>query len=379
MGAFIVIVIGVVAGVAFFMSYVSRRTASFPLVQSLMGGRKRLAFWVCFAVWALLFFLLGLLIGSVNSVICMVHLAGFWLLSELFFYLLKRGTHKSFREYLPGVCAILFTIRYMIIAWYLCTHVWEKDYSLESDALKGDLRIVQFADSHVGATFHAQKFRDYMLAINALHPDLVVVTGDFVDDDTSREDMIGSCEALGELETSYGVYFCYGNHDKGYFNDEAKGWTNDDLMENLAKNDVIVLQDEVRLIDDRFYVIGRQDKSEEDRGAGRFRGAFRVDASVHQDGVRNFHVVRRAVGPLYKIHIIIQRVHRALQENTGGQHCRCPEGSQGGPRQPGITDPEQGGTDGGGPGVGRRQLQRLLRSERLVFVFRLHRSYQSVL
>jgi predicted MPP superfamily phosphohydrolase len=40
-------------------------------------------------------------------------------------------------------------------------------------------------------------------------------------------------------------------------------------MENLAKNDVIVLQDEVRLIDDRFYVIGRQDKSEEDRGAGR--------------------------------------------------------------------------------------------------------------
>ena len=269
MGAFIVIVIGVVAGVAFFMSYVSRRTASFPLVQSLMGGRKRLAFWVCFAVWALLFFLLGLLIGSVNSVICMVHLAGFWLLSELFFYLLKRGTHKSFREYLPGVCAILFTICYMIIAWYLCTHVWEKDYSLESDALKGDLRIVQFADSHVGATFHAQKFRDYMLAINALHPDLVVVTGDFVDDDTSREDMIGSCEALGELETSYGVYFCYGNHDKGYFNDEAKGWTNDDLMENLAKNDVIVLQDEVRLIDDRFYVIGRQDKSEEDRGAGR--------------------------------------------------------------------------------------------------------------
>ena len=251
MGAFIVIVIGVVAGVAFFMSYVSRRTASFPLVQSLMGGRKRLAFWVCFAVWALLFFLLGLLIGSVNSVICMVHLAGFWLLSELFFYLLKRGTHKSFREYLPGVCAILFTICYMIIAWA---------YTRITDESTGSDRI---------RTILLPVFRDYMLAINALHPDLVVVTGDFVDDDTSREDMIGSCEALGELETSYGVYFCYGNHDKGYFNDEAKGWTNDDLMENLAKNDVIVLQDEVRLIDDRFYVIGRQDKSEEDRGAGR--------------------------------------------------------------------------------------------------------------
>lgn len=269
MGAFLAIVIGVLSGVVFFMVYISVRTAAFPVVVKLTGSRKLLAVLACFAVWTGLFYLLSLLIGPVNTLICIVHLGGFWLLSELVFYLLKKAAHRNIRNYLSGVCAILFTLCYMLAAWYLCTHVWEKDYSLDSDFLKGDLRIVQFADSHVGATFHAQKLHEYMHEINALHPDLVVVTGDFVDDDTTREDMIGSCEALGTLETAYGVYFCYGNHDKGYYSDEAKGWSNDDLLENLAKNGVIVLQDEARLIDDRFYVIGRQDKSEEGRGTGR--------------------------------------------------------------------------------------------------------------
>ena len=273
MGAFLFIVAGVVAGIVFCVRFISLKTARFPFVQQLSGGRKRAAFWMCVAFYLLLGVILGLTLNMVNTAIIAVHLGGFWLLSELIFWILKKITHRQFREYLPGVFAILFTICYMILAWYLCTHVWEKDYSLESAQLKGDLRIVQFADSHVGATFHAQKFHDYILRINELHPDLVAITGDFVDDDTSREDMIGSCEALGDLKTQYGVFFCYGNHDEGYFNEEKKGWNNAELLENLEKNHVIVLQDEAFLADGRFYVIGRKDKSEESRGRSRMTPA----------------------------------------------------------------------------------------------------------
>lgn len=269
MGAFIVIIIGVTLGIIFCMIYIARRTASFPFVQRIAGGRRRPAYWISLSVYLAVFLILTLWLNIFNAVICIIHFGGFWLLSELIFHILRKTTHKKISSMVPGICAILFTVCYMITAWYLCTHVTETDYSLESAKLKGDLRIVQFADSHVGATFGAQGLLRYVHEINALHPDLVVITGDFVDDDTSAEDMTGSCEALGMLETKYGVFFSYGNHDKGYFSDRAKGWNNQDLLENLAENDVIVLQDEARLIDDRFYVIGRQDKSEADRGGTR--------------------------------------------------------------------------------------------------------------
>ena len=75
--------------------------------------------------------------------------------------------------------------------------------------------------------------------------------------------MIQCCEALGKLKTNYGVYFSFGNHDKGYYDPSYRGYSGDDLIAELEKNNVNVLQDDTVLIDDRFYIIGRQDRSEE--------------------------------------------------------------------------------------------------------------------
>jgi predicted MPP superfamily phosphohydrolase len=288
MWAFAILAALVLLAVLLCLIYLSFRTARFPFIQTVSGGRKKIAVLFALAIYAVVSSLLYLRLNPVNAVICIVHLGGFWLLSELVFLIIRKTTGR-FPEssaksqakgpgiWLPGTCAIIFTIIYMTIAWYLCTHVWEKDYTFESERLKGDLRIVQITDSHVGATFDAQGFHDHILRINEVHPDIVVVTGDFVDDDTTRDDMIGSCEALGDLKTKYGVFFSYGNHDKGYFNDEAKGWNNQDLCENLEKNGVRILQDESVLIDGRFYVVGRQDKSEEMRGGSRMTPAQLMD------------------------------------------------------------------------------------------------------
>lgn len=141
-------------------------------------------------------------------------------------------------------------------------------YALESDKLDGSLRVVQISDSHIGATFHADGFSEYIEEINALSPDVVVVTGDFVDDDTTKEDALGACAALGKLNTKYGVFFVYGNHDKGYYSAESRGWTYAELRDALIANGVEILEDEARLIDDRFYIVGRRDRSD-----GRYGGA----------------------------------------------------------------------------------------------------------
>ena len=66
-----------------------------------------------------------------------------------------------------------------------------------------------------------------------------------------------------------GVYYSFGNHDKGYGEASSRGYTGDDLIAELQKNGVVVLQDEAVLIDERFYIVGRQDKSEESRSGHR--------------------------------------------------------------------------------------------------------------
>ena len=68
--------------------------------------------------------------------------------------------------------------------------------------------------------------------------------------------MIEACRALGSLQTTYGVYFAFGNHDKGYHDPAARGFTGDDLITELKKNNVKVLQDENTLIDNRFISSG---------------------------------------------------------------------------------------------------------------------------
>ena len=98
------------------------------------------------------------------------------------------------------------------------------------------------------------------------NPDIVLIAGDFVDDGTTRQQMVEACRALGSLQTTYGVYFASGNHDKGYHDPAARGFTGDDLITELKKNNVKVLQDENTLIDNRFYIIGRKDFSEILRG-----------------------------------------------------------------------------------------------------------------
>ena len=55
-------------------------------------------------------------------------------------------------------------------------------------------------------------------------------------------DNIAHCAALGTLETTYGVYYVFGNHDKGYYGPEFRGYSGQDLVDELEKNRVTVLQ-----------------------------------------------------------------------------------------------------------------------------------------
>lgn len=208
--------------------------------------------------------------GSMNAIVCILHLIVFWLISEGIFCLIKKKRKVEFRRYYAGICAVVFTVGYLAAGWYLAHNVWETDYIIKTDKKVGTFKVAMLSDSHTGTTFHGDGFAKQVERIAAQNPDVLVIVGDFVDDDTTKEDMIRCCEALGEVKIKNGIFFVFGNHDKGYYGPEYRGYSGDDLVAELKKNGVTVLQDETVLVDDRFYIIGRQDRSEDvEKGVGR--------------------------------------------------------------------------------------------------------------
>lgn len=251
----------VAAGMGFV--YLVSRFYKFALIEKLSKGKRKLRIIISIVVILLILSAIWLMLGNINAIICMLHLAVFWLLSDLLYIIFKKCGIRRLKYDYTGILAIIITVVYLSAGWYLAHHVWQTNYTIETGKEVGSLRIIQFADSHVGTTFDGKGLAEYINEMQSLNPDVVLITGDFVDDDTSKEDMINACKALGTLKTTYGVYFVFGNHDKGYYGNGYRGYDGDDLITELLKNGVTVLQDESILIDDRFYIIGRQDLSEE--------------------------------------------------------------------------------------------------------------------
>lgn len=77
-------------------------------------------------------------------------------------------------------------------------------------ALDG-FRVVQLSDVHLGPLLDRRFAASLAARVNALAPDLVVVTGDLVDGGVGR---IGAeVEPFGALRARHGVFFVTGNHD----------------------------------------------------------------------------------------------------------------------------------------------------------------------
>ncbi len=203
--------------------------------------------------------LLIVIFDTTNTIVIIMHVAAFLLIGDLAGYIIRKAGSSSVKQGLVDIVALIFCLIYLAVGWYLMHGLWQTDYTLETDKDIDTLRIAHIADSHVGTGFSGKGFGKRLEKIQATEPDILVITGDFVDDSTQKQDMIDACDALKNFKAKYGVYFCLGNHDFGYYASSQRGYTGEELLDTLRASGVNVLLDESMLIDDRFYVIGRRD------------------------------------------------------------------------------------------------------------------------
>ena len=196
------------------------------------------------------------------AVVSLTHLVIIWIVIELIFKLIRKFRIINTKVYIEGVLAIFVTTVYLLAAWLTAVTVVPTEFTVKTDKINKEeqFRIVMFADAHIGCTFDGEKLAEYVHEMASLNPDILVIVGDYVDDDTTKEDMLAATKAFGEIKTKYGVYYVFGNHDKGYYN--RRGFDENDLRTALLDAGVTILEDEVVEINDYITLVGRQDRSE---------------------------------------------------------------------------------------------------------------------
>lgn len=145
------------------------------------------------------------------------------------------------------------------------------DYNVRIDKTCGDIKsmkVVLTADLHLGYNTGNSQMKQMVEKINAEKPDLVVIAGDFFDNEFDAvKDPEQVTKTLRGIKSTYGVYACYGNHDieekilAGFtFDHNSKKVSNPRMDQFLADSNITLLRDDGLLIDEAFYLYGRADR-----------------------------------------------------------------------------------------------------------------------
>ncbi len=122
--------------------------------------------------------------------------------------------------------------------------------------------VVFLSDLHFENSMTPADLSAYAEEIAAAKPDAVILGGDIVDERTSKEGMHAAFSVLGNIPTTYGVYYIYGNHDRALYTSEP-AFSEDELADTIRAAGIHILRDESALLSPALTLTGREDRSRE--------------------------------------------------------------------------------------------------------------------
>lgn len=92
--------------------------------------------------------------------------------------------------------------------------------SIKIPASFHNFKIVQFSDTHLGFHYHLSNLKKLINNINQQNPDIIVFTGDLIDEPNTYTNVKLLSNLLEQLHAPYGKFWVYGNHDHGGYGTE---------------------------------------------------------------------------------------------------------------------------------------------------------------
>lgn len=119
------------------------------------------------------------------------------------------------------------------------------------------LKIVAISDMHLGYGIGRKEFEGWVELINKEDPDVLLIPGDIIDNNVVPLEEQRMEEVFSQIKTRYGIYATPGNHE--YIADINRS------LRFLKSAGIHLLRDTTVLVDDRFYLVGRDDKMNPNR------------------------------------------------------------------------------------------------------------------
>ena len=114
------------------------------------------------------------------------------------------------------IIIILIVVLGLLYSRFIATRGLKvKEYKVVNNKITDSyhgLKIVHLTDIHYGSTIFEKQLNNIVDEVNKLNPDIVVMTGDLLDERLSYDkDIIIKC--LSKIEAKLGKYAISGNHD----------------------------------------------------------------------------------------------------------------------------------------------------------------------
>lgn len=194
----------------------------------------------------------------------MIGLYGWTIIDVILSKVLKKKRIK--RLIIEGGSIFIISLFFLVLGFMGGNIVKVTRYDLGSG--RNEINIVLLSDTHFGANTPVKDTKQMVDTINELNADLVVFAGDIFDNDyyglTNPE---GHMETLNSIQSKYGVYAVWGNHDLqeekilGFSTSKEHMMESGDekMREFLIKSNITLLSDSMVEINEQLVLIGRED------------------------------------------------------------------------------------------------------------------------
>lgn len=206
----------------------------------------------------------GISMWRIGAVI-VLHWMACAIILDIIQYIIRKGKkQKTFifwdKLYGCGIIPIIITVLVLIFGYWNIMNVVEKNYTVttEKDIRTEGYRAVLLSDLHLGTTLNEEQLKKVCKRIESTNPDFVILCGDISDERTSKEQLENGISILASISNKYGIYYVYGNHDRGTYRKNAD-FTAKDLKLTLQKNNITIVKDKAVKINDEITFVGRED------------------------------------------------------------------------------------------------------------------------
>jgi uncharacterized protein len=172
----------------------------------------------------------------------------------LYFILKKKGKFQI------GLGVLSFFAFIFIYGSYNASNTTIRNYevAIEKSVETKNLKVLLATDIHVGEDIGTHNLLQMVEMVKENKPDIVLLAGDILNDDIEPFVANNNGDIMKEIKAPLGIYAVPGNHD--YYGEDVES-----LAKEMEKIGIHFLRDQVTNVNNQFYIVGRQDYTENNR------------------------------------------------------------------------------------------------------------------